>query len=259
MLGAPLAIDALSAGTTGASFLVRTATGRFVAKAFLPGSSVLLGPAEQFALLEDLAEAGLAPRPAGFDLRTRLLVTEYVEDASAVSPEVLRRPERAFEVAALLRRLHAVRADVPAFAPERYAADYLARVGGRERLAPADRGRLDELLALAAAALPGEPCLCHNDLAADNLLLGRAPKLIDFDYAVTAPPIVDLASIVVMNDFPDAAASALRDAYYSGKVPFSPAEFGGVERLVRLLAHFWALASPDAGAAIVAQYRIGHD
>jgi aminoglycoside phosphotransferase (APT) family kinase protein len=256
LLGSLKSIEPLAAGSGGVSHLVEAATGRFVAKVFAPEVPVLLGPAEQFALLHELAEAGIAPRPAGFDTAVGLLVTEIVADAEPVSAAELRRPERIHEVAGLLRVLHAVPTDVPPFAPAGYAARYLARLGGRARLSSADRRRYDELVELAGTSLSGPVGLCHNDLTADNLFLGAAPKLVDFDYAVTASPFVDLASVVFMNDFAPAEAKVLLEAYFDGEMPWPEAEFARVLRLLRLLAHFWSLASAHVAADIVARYRI---
>lgn len=256
LLGTPGSIEFLAAGSGGRSYLAQTANGRFVAKVFARDAQVLLGPAEQFALLREVADVGLAPQPAAFDAPARLLVTEYVADAEAVSAADLRHPERIRAVAGLLRGLHAVPVRVPVFAPAGYAECYVARLGGRNRLSGTNRRRYDELLEIAGVALPGPACLCHNDLSADNLLLGPEPKLIDFDYAVTASPLLDLASLVFMNDLGPAVATALLDAYFDGRAPWPAAEFARVLRLVRLLAHFWSLASADAGAAVVARYRI---
>jgi Ser/Thr protein kinase RdoA (MazF antagonist) len=260
MLGPLRGIEPLPSGADGQSYRVTAGAGRFVAKLFAPDSQVLLGPGEQFALLGRLAAAGIAPKPAGLDEARRLLVTEFVEDAAAVGAGELRRPERIGRIAGLLKALHRVPADIPAFAPARYAERYVDRLGGLERLAARDRKRYDELKELAVDLDFRSTCLCHNDLTADNLLLGVRPKLIDFDYAVIAPASVDLASLVVMNGFSSREESALLAAYFEGAgSPFSLPEFARVQRLVRLLAHFWSLASRRAEAAIVAQYRIEDD
>ncbi|HUF73055.1 MAG TPA: choline/ethanolamine kinase family protein [Gammaproteobacteria bacterium] len=260
MLGDVLSITLLPSGSTGSSYLVATGSGRFVAKQFDHGSDALLGPAEQFALLGVLADVGIAPRPIAFDEGARVLVTEFLEGAAPLSSESLRRPGCIEAAARCLLRLHAVDVDVPRFAPAVYAERYVANAGGPQSLSKRDRERHEELRDLALA-FDGHPAtLCHNDLLAENLLVGDdGLKLIDFDYAVTAPPVVDLASLVVMNDFSEGETSALLDAYFGCQVPSLPLEFAKVKRVVRLLAHFWALASGDAGAAIVARYRIEDD
>jgi Ser/Thr protein kinase RdoA (MazF antagonist) len=256
MLGTVESIVALPSGSSGTSYRVEAATGRFVAKAFRSDAKVLLGPAAQFALFARLAKVGLAPVPAGFDRHERILVTEFVADGTAVSASELRQPERIERLAAALNLLHGLPADIPPYAPRACAERYLAEIGGVACLSAGSRERFEELLSLSADFDQAATTLCHNDLAAENVLFGTAIRFIDFDYAVSASPILDLASVVVMNGFATAEAHALIAAYFSGSIPFSETEFARVQRLVCLLAHFWSLASADAGTAIVAQYRI---
>ncbi len=286
MLGQLLSIGELATGTTGTTYLVETAAGRFAAKAFAADSLALLSPAEQCEVLETLVELGISPRPAGFDSEARLLVTEYLAEAAAVGPESLRRGERLADVVATLRLLHGVTVSIPRFDPVADVGRYVAATGGLVAMSAADRACFDELVELAGSIESDAICLCHNDLVASNLLFDRGLRLIDFDYAVLGPPVIDLASLAVMNELSDRQAGELLAAYYEGSSPLSVGEFARVRRLVRLTAHFWALASTaasaagatprrgddgaasaagageavgDAGAAIVDQYRIQHD
>lgn len=252
-------IAPLPSGAGGQSHRISASSGRFVVKVFTPEAPVLLGPAAQFALLGALAASGIAPRPVACDAASRLLVTEFVEGVEVATAEGLQRGEGIAALANLLRRLHEIPFAVPPFAPLDYAARYLARIGGRDALSREDRARFDELLALATPPLPGPPGLCHNDLTADNLLLGPRPRLIDFDYTVLATPILDLASAVFMNDLPAETASLLLDAYYDGPAPYPVEEFARVQRLLALLAHFWSLAAGERAATVVARYRIRDD
>jgi aminoglycoside phosphotransferase (APT) family kinase protein len=256
-LGRILAIAPIESGTSGESYWVDTDRSRYVAKLFSSDSDVLLGPRAQFDLLDRLLPAGIAPRPAAYDQSAGLLVTEYIADAAAVGPDEIRKPKRIRQIAGLLGRLHRTAVDAPIFDPEACARRYFARLGGLAGLSPSDRQRAEDLLELAASPDPGSPCLCHNDLTADNILFGRAPMLIDFDYAGLAPPVFDLASVTVMNDFTLAQERELLNAYdHDAESRFNAAEFAKVQRLIRLLSHFWSLASPDAEAAMVSQYRM---
>lgn len=265
MLGQLRSIEVLGSGTTGTTWLVETGTDRFVVKRFASDSLALLGPKAQFELLEALAETGIAPRPVGFDSEARLLVTEFFGAGAPVEAESLQRGETLGALATALRVLHGIDADVACFDPLADVGRYVSAAGGPAGLQRRDRWYLDELRELAASLESVESVLCHNDLVASNLLLDNGLKLIDFDYAVLAPATIDLASAVEMNKLPDDKASQLLDAYFEGAHPPSGAEFARVRRLVRLTAHFWALASTaaeaavEAGADIVGQYRIKHD
>jgi Ser/Thr protein kinase RdoA (MazF antagonist) len=256
IVGVPVSIDALPSGTTGLSYRVETAQGSYVAKVFHAHSEALLGPAEQYKLMRVLAEAEVSPQPVGFDADARLLVTEFLGDAVPLEPDTLQKPENIEKTARCLRRLHAITAAIPRFAPEAYARRYVDKAGGPMSLTGADRDRYAELLELAPMLDGLAVSVCHNDLLAENLLVDGDVRLIDFDYAVMAPPVVDLASLIVMNGLSGLEGRGLLDVYYGGPAPIPAAEFARVQRLVRLVAHFWALASGDTQAAIVAQYRI---
>lgn len=263
MLGTIRGVEPLASGSGGRSFLAVAAHGTYVAKVFRPDSPVLLGPEAQFALLEALLPIGIAPAPVGVDAAAGVLVTEYVAGATQVSAVELRDSSRILAIAAVLRRLHAAQAPIDPFTPVVYAGRYLRALGGIDALSPPDRKRYLELLELAAefeTRLETAPrTICHNDLAADNLLFRGEPILIDFDFAAVATPILDLASVAVMNGFAASEISLLLSSYFDGRVPFGTGEFARVERLQRLLAHFWSLATAGSGAAIVAQYRIADD
>jgi thiamine kinase-like enzyme len=233
-----------------------TSTGLYVAKRFFSDAPVLLSPAAQFELLSMLARERIGPAPVGFDTEERVLITRFVEAGSPASPDALGRTPLIERMASTLRSLHASRGSAPRFDPARYAGRYLEAAGGPESLTDHDRTRYEELSHLAAGFEREPACLCHNDLVADNVLVGARITLIDFDYAVSAPPILDLANFSEMNGFNADQTMALTSAYYGEDVPYSADEFASVRRLVQLLAHFWSLASARNGAAIVANYRM---
>src|SRR5690606_9062197 len=102
----------------------------------------------------------------------------------------------------------------------------------------------DELAALARRFESAFPAtvLCHNDLAAANLLDDGQLVLVDFEYAVLAAPILDLANLAVMNRYSDRERAALLEAY-DGRGEIDPGELRWVARLVALLGWFWAAAN----------------
>ena len=99
---------------------------------------------------------------------------------------------------------------------------------------------MQQFLSLARAydAASTPTTLCHHDLVAENILDDGQLWLIDFEYAVCAEPLLDLASLASMNDFSTAQQDCLLDAYYQGATPpFSTARFTEVIRLLRLLSY----------------------
>jgi thiamine kinase-like enzyme len=138
-----------------------------------------------------------------------------------------------------------------AFDPVAFAAEYLESLGGERALPVVQRPFADALTMLARDYRARYPhmVLCHNDLVASNILDDGGLWLIDFEYAVTAAPVLDIAGIAAMNDYGRYERLQLSEAYYEGSpVPFSAAELDKVVRLVRLIAYFWALSSAEQTA-----------
>ena len=100
---------------------------------------------------------------------------------------------------------------------------------------------LDRLSARFSHVIAGRQ-VCHNDLHAGNILSGERLWLIDFEYAVQASPIVDLASFVAFNDLQEGAAMALARACLGAEPPFSAGELAGVVRMQRILGELWEIA-----------------
>jgi thiamine kinase-like enzyme len=77
--------------------------------------------------------------------------------------------------------------------------------------------------------------------------------LVDFEYAVRAAPILDLASLAAMNDYGDAECRELLAAYAGGTArAIPPGKLVETMRMVRLMSYFWArlgeLRAPTADA-----------
>jgi thiamine kinase-like enzyme len=70
------------------------------------------------------------------------------------------------------------------------------------------------------------------------VLDGGELTLVDFEYAVRAAPILDLASLAGMNDYASGQLRDLLEAYYRDAAP-AVDELASIVRMVRLLAWFW--------------------
>ena len=121
----------------------------------------------------------------------------------------------------------------------------------------AERG--DELLTLTRRydVRYAPTAFCHNDLAAANVLDDGRLALVDFEYAVRADPLLDVANAAVMNGLGVEEQRALLTAYRRA-VPATAEleELAWLVRMVRLMAWFWALlgeASAD-DASLYATY-----
>lgn len=246
--GADVEVSPLDGGLGRRSYLAQAA-GRFYVVRI--ASEERAGALELGAEAEITAEAaarGIAPRVIAAEPATRALITEHLGRARPLSAAALKEPSNIARVARLLRSLHVIRRPLRRYDPEAFAAEYTR--GLADVLGAADRRRAAELHQLARAYRTRFPSLvlCHNDLVASNVLDdGGELRLVDFEYAVTAAPVLDLAGLAVMNDFDDDERWRLAEAYYEGApVPFTAAELKKVARLVRLIAYFWALSSAVA-------------
>ena len=260
-----VAITLLSGGSARRSYLASANERAWVVRTPADGAPGALGLEEECAVTRIAGELGITPKVTACDAAAGLLITEYRPNAAVLTPEDCRRPETLLRVAPLLKALHRVRRDVRPFEPRGFASGYVERLGGLSRMRAVDR-RLAVALGSAAedyVALYPAAALCHNDLVASNLLEdGGRVWLIDFEYAVNAAPVLDLASLAAMNDFDADSRRELIDAYYSGRpVPITLADLDAVVRLVRLLGYFWALLrargteDPEPHARLAAHLR----
>lgn len=239
----------LAGGVNLRSYQVDVDGGRYVLRLPTPGAEGLLDAATEARAMGAAAAAGLAPRVVKVDAAAGLLLTEYRDRAAPWTAAAARVPRNIVRTAKLLRSLHAIEVDLPAYAAERIARGYLAALtaGASPELARFGGARIEawaeELVSLARRydALHAPSAFCHNDLAAANVLDDGDLMLVDFEYAVRGSPLLDLAGLAVMNDFVDMEQRALLEAYdQDAATRARSAELARTVRMVRLLSFFWA-------------------
>jgi thiamine kinase-like enzyme len=247
----------LGGGLGHVSYLIEQAEESYVLRLKHAGTGATLGLEEEFRLLGVVAAAGITAEPVRMDRATGAMLIRFVPRAKSLTEAAARDSANVARIAALLRRLHGVRASVRVFDPLRHAEAYSSAAARHSALGPRERLLAEELRAHAADFARRYPpsVVCHNDLVAANILDAGELMLVDFEYAARAAPILDLASLAAMNDFTANDRRELLDAYYEDSdAPASPAELAGVVRLVRLLAYFWTLALPVELRAQNARY-----
>ncbi len=136
-------------------------------------------------------------------------LTDYVEgvvwQASSFSDEINLR-----DLAAALRRLHALPVTGRAFDSRSAAAAYAAMIDR-------DRETVEYCLEVVEA-IPesSHRRCCHNDLVAENIISTPAIRFLDWEYACDNDPLWDLATIVEHHHLQDAQIELLLDAYFDG-------------------------------------------
>lgn len=247
-------------GTHERSWLVTYDDGRrHVLRTATPGSSALLDVVSEARAMIAAANAGLAPAVVAIDAERGTLLTEYFPGKPWRSGDA-RKPRNLERLAGVLRVLHAVPVELPAFAAERVASGYLARLGSAAvEHDPRAARWSEELIALARGydACYAPTAFCHHDLGAGNILDDGQLVLVDFEYAVRGTPLLDLASFAAMNGLAGDERHALLAAYVA-RAPEAAEleELAALVRLVRLMAWFWALlgATQTADASAYAPY-----
>ena len=256
-------ILALGGGVSPRTFLAVAGKRRLVLRMPQARSIALLDLATEARAMRAAAAADLAPAVVAVDEAAGLLLTEY--QVMPWTHELVSEPISIAMVARLLRALHAIRVEIPVYDVESIAARYLAELDvetGRS-LSAAERSWADELLRRARdfEVRHAATAFCHTDLVASNILTdGASARLIDFEYAGLAAPLLDLASFAGLNAFTEEQRRLLLDEYYgkSNGASFT-GELDDTIRMVRLLGYFWArlaaqrIAETDAYARLAAQ------
>ena len=221
--GRDLTLRALSGGITNRNFLVSApgTTQRWVIR--LAGNDThLLGISREVEHAATVAAAGVGvgPEVTAFIRPEGYLVTRFIE-GSAVSDEVVHRPETLVRVAESLRRVHDGPAIPGLFIPyrivEAYRALALARgvtIPPEYELAQAATRRIE----LALLTNPVELRPCHNDLLNANFIHdGQRLRIVDWEYAGMGDPFFDLGNFSINHELaPDEDAGLL--AAYEGDV-----------------------------------------
>jgi thiamine kinase-like enzyme len=247
--GSVLGLARLPGGMTNQSFSFRCGGRAYVLRLPGPGAGALVDRAAERAAYRALRGSGLADEVVAMDQAGRRVTVFYpgarVADAADDSDLAV--------AMGLARRLH--RLGLPA----RPRFDLAAQVRRYERLAagprPAPYPDLERLSARTAELLECHRRLdvaevfCHCDLNSDNVLIlpGGGARLIDWEYAAGADPIVDVAMYCLYSFFErDRAELALR--LYLGRQP-TAAEFLRLHLHLAISGYLCALWAHCVGEA----------
>jgi len=196
-------------------------------------------------LLGRVNAAGLTPPVIASSPEDGFLITGYLDGATPWSAERARDLHNISRVCARLRALHQLEHKLEPLRPTLVAEAYRQAANAQRSLTKeeTDWGRELGRLARSYEAGVSPTALCHNDLVAANILDDGQLWFIDFEYAVCAEPLLDLASLAGMNGYDSSERQHLVDAYYQGDTaPFTPQRLDDVIRLVQLLGYFWVLS-----------------
>ena len=242
----------LAGGDSARCFAVEVAGRKIVVKLGDLSTPTALPVADEFRLLEHASSIGVAPRPIGVDSKAGILLSELVESLPW-APGEFHEIDNVERLGRRLRMMHTIPTGIRPYEPIAFAKLYVESCDVRDRAqAEAWASELGER-AQRLSDDPSEVVTCHNDLHSSNVLQTAELMFIDFEYAVTAPPIVDIASAIAMNRFDERQRDALVSAYYGDDVaPFDRDALANAVRMHDLVAELWRLS-------VAAQrQRVGH-
>lgn len=202
-------ITPLAAGRTNENYLITDGDSRFFARIGGDRQDLGINRASEAACCQLAATHGIGP--AVLYASDGILVQAYLLGATLHLEEAL-EPAMLERLAALLARLHRTPAprNLPTFDPVAISTRYLADLADRELPEPRHR-----IKARLAHLRPGSGnAVVHGDLIPENVLRqnGRL-YLIDWEYAGSGAPEVDLALVLANFDLAQADAAHFLKTY----------------------------------------------
>jgi len=154
------------------------------------------------------ADAALANRVLYADDVTYL--TEYI-DGDVWSKSDLDDEVNLTKLASLLQRLHALPPTGRRFNAVAAAQRYVEVID----IAASDTSQRCVNIVRTQHA-PHNPCFCHNDLVAENIIATPELQLLDWEYACDNDLFFDLATVVAHHDLSERRTSFFLDCYFNG-------------------------------------------
>jgi thiamine kinase len=164
----------------------------------------------EFSLLDQLRDTGIAPVPLACDSGRGLLATCWI-DGRVLDRQELRDPDTLKAIGRLLARLSHLDVQAPAIDLMATLRRYAHQAG------QSDSGPLVQAASALLTQIPGsaDPCLCHHDIHAGNLV--RRPdgslSLVDWEYAAMGDPAFDLALLAEEGRLADSDLAHLLQGY----------------------------------------------
>ncbi|HZQ05099.1 MAG TPA: phosphotransferase [Anaerolineae bacterium] len=214
----------LSGGITNQNYRVDVGQESFVLR--ISGSKTeLLGidRTSEYAANHAAAEIGIAPEVVYFIEPEGYLVTRFLQ-ARPIPPEEMHQPQTICEIAATLKRVHALPPIPGTFSPFQVVREYdrLARENNvmtyPENYAWL-RERMDEI-ETAIGKVADAPVPCHNDLLNGNFLRDeQGIRILDWEYAGMGDRFFDLSNFSAHHELEDEEIRQLLMAYFGQATP----------------------------------------
>jgi thiamine kinase-like enzyme len=244
IIDASLSSASRLAGLTNVNYRVSTADGDVVVR--IPGrgtADYIDRHAEEIAALVT-AQAGVNVPVKFFDVSDGLMVTQFIDKSTTMSPASFEDRAAIRRAADVMRRLHHI--------PKRFAtdfkvapviADFKAILNAKQAPLPAGFADVEAQAEVALGLLaqhPVELVPSHCDPLCENFLdTGETMYLIDYEYSGNFDPMWDLGDFSVEGHFTTEQDDVLMHAYFDGVPP--PAEVARMVIYKALCDVLWSL------------------
>ena len=237
-------LEPLSGGLTNLNYRVVDGDRSYSARAGEDNPALGISRVDELSCAKAAAQLGVAPAVA-FSA-PGVLVCDFVEGATTLTPELIRDPGRLQRIVQVLRVIHSAPADLtdglPVFCPFEVARSYLALASQQGLALPTGcGGDLDERVdALRSRVRPSTPVFTHNDMMPGNFL-DTSDKIwvIDWEYSGVGNPLFDLAGLASNCDFGEDLDQQLASMY--GLDAPAVGEFRVMKAMAALRESLWAV------------------
>lgn len=256
-----ISIEPLSGGLTNLNYRVVDGDRCFAARTGQDDPDIGILRANELACTRAAALQGIAPAIAYN--APGVLVCEFINDAAALTPEMIRDPSRLPRIVSAIQEIHAIDPGttdrLQHFSPFEVAHKYLD-IADRKGLAlPAhcDHNLANKVHELQNKVRTCTPTFTHNDMMPGNFLdTGHRIWVIDWEYSGTGHPLFDLAGLSSNCDFDDKLDQQLTSMY--GLSDAALAEFRIMKAMAALRESLWAVVQ-GAQSAISFDYNAYRD
>jgi thiamine kinase-like enzyme len=235
-------------GLTNRSFRIQAGGRDYAVRLAGPGTDRYISRAAELYNAGIAGAEGWAPRVIYGDVRSGLMVTQFIADGQTLTASALRDPDNLGHLVHLLRRVHGsgrtFRGKVRPFT----VIDRYLKIAPHARIARL-RGAA-EVSRRQLLELTDSPAPCHVDPSPGNILVSpsRGWLLIDWEYSAMAYPLWDLATVAVESGFGPEEDERLLRAYFGEVSSADRGRFKLYRPMLRLVAAAWANAALASGS-----------
>jgi len=260
-------INDIKLGMTNHSFAFTIKDNRYICRVPGEGTDKLINRANEHASIEAVKSLGISENVLYHSAETGYKIAEYLVNARIADKN---DPEDLKACMARIRQLHEASITVDHefdIAKEIFFYENLCLESGEIPFEDYEIVRKHSLeLVNKLSAMNRQKTLCHVDCIPDNCLFTNdGLKIIDWEYAGMADPLIDVAAFCIYSYYDEAETDRLVDLYFEGVTP-SDTEKGIVYAYMALLGLCWTLwavykenLGVSFGEYLRIQYRYARD